>query len=192
MPLESGKSKGAFVHNIKAERSAGKPMKQSLAIAYNMKRKAKKMADGGTVAMTKEEREDANTGAAPTDYGPNEQYDDESGKPMPNSQLVHQWYGSRAALPGEKMSFGGDVVDKAMRKRYSEGGEVANDTPAMADSLPNDFDDLSLRDDLTSTYGEDDNAGDSLDNTQENSDREDIIARIMRSRAKKDRLPRPA
>jgi len=34
MPLIKGKSKGAFAHNVKAEIAAGKPPKQSLAIAY--------------------------------------------------------------------------------------------------------------------------------------------------------------
>jgi len=50
MPLIKGKSKHAFEHNIKAEMEAGKPQKQSLAIAYSMKRKAakKKMAMGGS------------------------------------------------------------------------------------------------------------------------------------------------
>ena len=46
MPLEHGKSKKVFVHNLKAEEEAGKPMKQSLAIAYAMK-KRKKMSEGG-------------------------------------------------------------------------------------------------------------------------------------------------
>jgi hypothetical protein len=49
MPLIKGKSKEAFDHNLKAEVDAGKPMKQSLAIAYAMKRKASKYADGGEV-----------------------------------------------------------------------------------------------------------------------------------------------
>lgn len=40
MPLKQGKSKSAFKDNLKAELSAGKPMKQSLAIAYSVKRKA--------------------------------------------------------------------------------------------------------------------------------------------------------
>lgn len=38
MPLESGKSKKAFEHNIKAEVKAGKPVKQAVAIAYSKKR----------------------------------------------------------------------------------------------------------------------------------------------------------
>lgn len=48
MPLMKSKSKKAFEHNIKAEMDAGKPQKQALAIAYNVKRHAaKKMAHGG-------------------------------------------------------------------------------------------------------------------------------------------------
>ena len=40
MPLMKSKSKEAFAHNVKAELSAGKPLKQSLAIAYSEKRAA--------------------------------------------------------------------------------------------------------------------------------------------------------
>jgi hypothetical protein len=35
MPLSSGKSKGAFKHNIEVEVAAGKPQKQAVAIAYS-------------------------------------------------------------------------------------------------------------------------------------------------------------
>ena len=40
MPLVKSASKGAFRRNIKTEVAAGKPKKQSLAIAYSVKRKA--------------------------------------------------------------------------------------------------------------------------------------------------------
>ena len=40
MPLEKGKSKKAFKHNVSAEVKAGKPVKQAVAIAYAVKRKA--------------------------------------------------------------------------------------------------------------------------------------------------------
>lgn len=40
MPLMHSNSKAAFSHNVKAEREAGKPMKQALAIAYSEKRAA--------------------------------------------------------------------------------------------------------------------------------------------------------
>ena len=42
MPLNKGKSKKAFVNNIKTEIKAGKPQKQAVAIAYSVKRKKKK------------------------------------------------------------------------------------------------------------------------------------------------------
>jgi hypothetical protein len=40
MPLVKSASKSAFRKNIKTEMAAGKPPKQSVAIAYAMKRKA--------------------------------------------------------------------------------------------------------------------------------------------------------
>ena len=42
MPLKKSKSKAAFLQNFKAEKKAGKPTKQALAIAYATKRKAKR------------------------------------------------------------------------------------------------------------------------------------------------------
>lgn len=47
MPLEKGKSKSAFEHNIKAEIAAGKPQKQAVAIAYHEAGEHK--AEGGEV-----------------------------------------------------------------------------------------------------------------------------------------------
>jgi hypothetical protein len=42
MPLKQSSSKKAFDQNLKTEIKAGKPIKQSLAIAYSIQRKAKK------------------------------------------------------------------------------------------------------------------------------------------------------
>jgi hypothetical protein len=42
MPLVKSKSKKAFSKNVSTEMHAGKPQKQALAIAYSVKRKAKK------------------------------------------------------------------------------------------------------------------------------------------------------
>lgn len=39
MPLETGKSKEAFSHNVEVEMKAGKPQKQAVAIAYAQKRR---------------------------------------------------------------------------------------------------------------------------------------------------------
>lgn len=41
MPLKKSTSDKAFKSNIKAEVKAGKPIKQAVAIAYSVKRKAK-------------------------------------------------------------------------------------------------------------------------------------------------------
>lgn len=49
MPLIHGKSQKAFEKNIKTEMEHGKPMKQSLAIAYAVKRKAQHKAKGGFI-----------------------------------------------------------------------------------------------------------------------------------------------
>jgi hypothetical protein len=42
MPLVKSASKNAFRKNVKAEMAAGKPQKQAVAIAYNVKRQAEK------------------------------------------------------------------------------------------------------------------------------------------------------
>jgi len=49
MPLIKSPSKKAFRENVKAEKEAGKPIKQAVAIAYSVKRKAegKKAAPKG-------------------------------------------------------------------------------------------------------------------------------------------------
>ena len=41
MPLKHSKSEKAFKSNIRAEVHAGKPVKQAVAIAYSVKRKAR-------------------------------------------------------------------------------------------------------------------------------------------------------
>ena len=40
MPLKKSKSKAAFKSNVRAEVRAGKPVKQAVAIAYSVKRRA--------------------------------------------------------------------------------------------------------------------------------------------------------
>ena len=52
MPLIEGKSKKAFVKNLKSELESGKPKKQALAIAYSIKRRNSK-AHGGVVQNEK-------------------------------------------------------------------------------------------------------------------------------------------
>ena len=49
MPLTKSKSKAAFSKNVEAEMHAGKPQKQAVAIAYAVKRSAKK--EGGKIGL---------------------------------------------------------------------------------------------------------------------------------------------
>lgn len=82
-----------------------------------------------------------------------------------------------------------DVVSRVMKKRkMSEGGRVANETEPMAPAEPNEFDELVKDDDLEAHYPGDDEIGDATVEGEEH----DLISRIMRSRALKDRNPRPA
>ena len=293
MPLIEGKSAKSFKKNLKTEVHAGKPLKQSLAIAYSMKRKAdeKKMAAGGFVKEEeasgyvdhpgKDKAEHimheggcAHGGPVHCNMGCYADGGKVTPEPSPSPQAPvsqegwdkfqkglnsagmseggylngnedeteptamadaedtgylgmpkeHELHNSAAMEEDERrlnqhgqneqgpystaMSEGGqitdnyqseahmeDMVGRIMAKRqnhYSEGGRVANDTKIEAGFDPNEFDDLAHRDNLESSYGKDDNAGDDLDNADQNHLREDIVSRIMRSRAKKDRMPRPA
>ena len=69
MPLIKSKSDKAFKKNISAEVKAGKPVKQAVAIAYSVKRAAKK--DGGDVrlSVTKGEKLPTSQGAGLTQKG---------------------------------------------------------------------------------------------------------------------------
>ena len=92
-----------------------------------------------------------------------------------------------------------DMVGHIMKQRqqhFSKGGEVANEDHGhnddkLAGFSPNEFDDLSLRDDLEESETAK-NSGDEDGDAREDKDRNDIISQIMKSRKKKDRLPNPA
>jgi hypothetical protein len=80
-------------------------------------------------------------------------------------------------------------------KGYSKGGMVANEDQGesasvpdeMAKDKPNEFDDLALRDDLEfDSSGA--NEGDEHGDAAEDHDRADIIARVLKSRAKRDKM----
>jgi hypothetical protein len=314
MPLIKSPSKKAFEHNIKAEIGAGKPMKQSLAISYAMKKRSKKMADGGPATSPSPQPVD-NDPSSPTNQfiksfqgahaegGPidpieddrlqskahqcemcgavssNEEHEgdrhDSMGEPMmaEGGQITDNYQSPSTAMhqthqgnkdpqetyvkdhqgnfikqnkagmseddrklgqhgqveegeqgggqgyhdesymgnPGNSWDNysesedgdGQDMVGRVMKQRqqmFSQGGKVANRDQGvstksgdkMAGFMGNEFDDLPLRDDLESTYGDDNNSGDETGDAQEDKDRSDIIMRIMKSRSKKDRNPYPA
>lgn len=91
----------------------------------------------------------------------------------------------------EESGYPEELVSRIMKSRYSEGGQIANDSKVLADFMDAQYDVLPKEDDLESSYtGE--NSGDEIGNEQEDMDRKDIISRIMKSRSKKDRMPRPA
>lgn len=83
--------------------------------------------------------------------------------------------------------FSDDMVERIMKHRYAKGGEVE----PLVDSESNDFDvmDKSPAEEFSYT-GE--NSGDELGNAALDDDDEDVVSKIMKSRSKKDRMPRPA
>ncbi len=87
-----------------------------------------------------------------------------------------------AILAGGGYASGG-LVDSIMKKMkgYSEGGRVANDT--QIDLGPAEYDDLVLRDDLDFSYTGA-NSGDEIGDAQEDQDRRDMVAWIMKKRKK--------
>jgi hypothetical protein len=93
---------------------------------------------------------------------------------------------------------GEDMVGRIMQMRqqmFSEGGRVANadhgeNDEDLAGFSPNEFDDLTLRDDLEQHYTEA-SSGDDEGNARTDHDQEDDVARIMKKR-KTQRNPNPA
>lgn len=177
--------------------------RQDLAMAYAMKRKAQQMAKGGMcyahggAARKKEEwhaRPCTKHGAyeCQSCMGPH-------GHPYAEGGFVEEEKASGyemmpKALDKENMAAeeeDNDMIERIMSQRYSEGGRVANDDEPIADEEPNQFDDLVKRDDLEFSY-DGANSGDELGNERLDQDDEDLVARIMASRRKKDRMPQPA
>jgi hypothetical protein len=220
MPLIQGKSPSSFSKNVSTEMREGKPLNQSLAIAYAMKKKAREhematggemcayghpMAEGGFVEEEKdsgyrsmpEESEKRDEPAMREDdrmlnqHGQDEigpRGMDEDNESEPDRIVDHAV--ENQGFPMEEE----DMVSRIMKQReehYSEGGQVANDSDPIADSEPAEFDYLVNNDDLDSHYTGA-NSGDEIGNQTLDDEMHDIVSRIMRSRAKRDRMPVPA
>lgn len=174
-----------------------------------MKKRQQMFANGGLAGLQKPFQGDSSPAPAAEPASQPTQYSlDQEAKRRQNANDLASKYAAQDAAwnaahqkamqskSGPGYAAGGSV-ERIMRKRdeqaqgYSEGGKVANQDEIVAGFDPNEFDDLHLRDDLEFNYTGA-NSGDEIDNDRENKDREDIVARIMRSRAKKDRMPRPA
>lgn len=67
MPLESGKSKKAFSHNVSIEIHHGKPQKQAVAIAYSKQRESKN--EGGMMKPLPKPKKCAHGGRAMCNMG---------------------------------------------------------------------------------------------------------------------------
>ena len=212
MPLIHGKSEKSFKKNVETEMHHGKPLKQSLAIAYAMKRKAKKhemahggemCAEGGDVDLDMVE-ESAKQAMSPIAKGMKKAFKSpgyaEGGEveekasgyePMPHpcENCGHVSHPVENQGMGEEEDMIGRIMKK--RKGYSEGGRVANDSDPIADSEPAEYDDLVKDDDLE-FHETAENSGDEIGDEQEDEDRKDIVSRVMKSRKKKDKMPHPA
>lgn len=73
-------------------------------------------------------------------------------------------------------------------KGYSKGGAVANEHEESADEQLNEFDDLPKDDHLEAHQDGSEEHGDE----EEDEDREEVVKKVLSSRSKKDRMPRPA
>ena len=73
-------------------------------------------------------------------------------------------------------------------KGYSKGGVVANEHEESTDEQLNEFDDLPKDDHLEAHQDGSEEHGDE----EEDEDREEVVKKVLSSRSKKDRMPRPA
>lgn len=126
MPLMQGKSKASFGHNVETEMHAGKPQKQSLAIAYAVKRKAqkKKMAEGGEISPEDQGKVSMISRMAPTSNDSVSQLEEK--KKTLQSQL-----GSTTSYAG-----GGMVDNEDLNPRHEASHEVENQVLTQMDYSP--------------------------------------------------------
>ncbi len=155
----------------------------SMAIKYGLMKRAQKMAMGGNCS----------------------EHD------MTNCEMCHGGYMAEGGFVGEEEESGyqdmpmpkaededgdmdgdmdDDMIGRIMKSRYAKGGMVKGEP--TADFEMNDFDALDEMDPGTKADETGANSGDEVGDAQEDEDRRDIVSRIMRSRSKKDRMPRPA
>lgn len=92
----------------------------------------------------------------------------------------------------EESGYPDELIERIMQQHaMSKGGKVANDVEPIADSESAQYDLLPKEDDLEFSYtGE--NSGDEDGNAAVEDDEDELISRIMKSRALKDKMPRPA
>jgi hypothetical protein len=123
MPLIKGKSEKAFKKNIRAEVKAGKPVKQAVAIAYDVQRRAQKgKKDGGSVSLAvgRGEKLPADQGAGLTAKG-RAKYNRETGSnlkaPQPQGGPRRDSFCARMGPIAEKSEKGSRA--RASMKRWN-------------------------------------------------------------------------
>ena len=111
MPLIKGKSEKAFKENIRTEVKAGKPVKQAVAIAYDVQRRAQGKKDGGNVSLAvgRGEKLPVSKGAGLTQKG-REKYNRETGSnlkaPQPQGGARRDSFCARMGPVAEKSEKG--------------------------------------------------------------------------------------
>lgn len=191
MPLLKGKSSKAFSHNVETEMEHGKPQKQAVAIAYAMKRKANHggyMSQGGMLTGSGYQSECNEHCNSPCEV--HEQASGFVDETAPNRMPNHQGLTDSGE---QDESHEMDMVGKALVRRkqlLSQGGMIANKKGPGVDGLPNEFDDLALRDGLEFSYSGA-NSGDEDGGSENDSRLQDMVARVMLKR-RKQHNPSPA
>lgn len=156
----------------------------SMAIKYAMGKKARKMADGGEVKPVVDP-EKAKLAAASMRKAFGSSDTPDKADPVSGDYAKGGSVECMACKGGTCMEHGG-MVDRIMAKRMAQGGEV------MADEESNDFDYLDQKGMAHDADYTGANSGDEHGNEEMDENDRDLISRIMRSRAKKDKMPRPA
>lgn len=102
MPLIKSKSKHAFEKNVETEMNSGKPQDQSLAIAYNVKKKSKKkkMAEGGMAYKNDSARTESRPSTAERDNDKETVSKNSGNKPSKNDS----WTDNSTVKQAQKLS----------------------------------------------------------------------------------------
>ncbi len=107
---------------------------------------------------------------------------------MHGSKSCPECHGGMMAGGGEVKPDDDELVMRIMKKRYAMGGEV--DKP-IVDEMPAEYNEMAIEpaEEFSETGA---NSGDEDGDEAHDKDDEETIAGIMKSRKKKDKMPRPA
>ncbi len=100
-------------------------------------------------------------------------------------------HGGAMAKGGEATHDAGEegIVDRIM-KRFAKGGEVEGEP--VADFESNDFDYMDQIPPIDEADYTGKNSGDEKGDKEVDDEEKDVVSRVMKSRKKGDRMPRPA